>query len=510
MLRHSESVYLARNLVGPYVSPLLADDVWRLENNFFGIELGPDDPSGTALFLGARSGLEILCLLERAPQARIVVVEQNDILRDEVAACVGAKAGGRLLMAASLRDAFPVSSKISYARVDIGAFDWEVVQNLLTQHEVAHIAGEFDAVDADPLGLIRFCRRHTRHFFWRVCGHETPLSGRGGLPAVEVSVVVPCYKVLPWVDQCMDTLVHQSIESLEIIAVDDGSPDETGARLDEWAARFPGRVRVIHKPNGGCASARNAGLMAARGEYVGFVDGDDWVETPMFEALYKAATLHAAEVSQCGYTEVYEATGSKANFPTAWGAKPNEVLGLANSPHDFLSVKPSIWRRLYRRDFLLGNDIKFPEHIRRFDDLPFQFEALARAKRMSIVPDCYYNYRLERPGQDVAATDAKLFVHFPIFDWLEEQVGIWADARLERALFATKLNTHLWALTRMSNELARRYQVFAAHDIFARRRYLSRFQMLMLAARRGPRAGLFLAKAWLRAKGVLPDMVASD
>ena len=510
MLRHPETLTLARNLAGPHISPLLADDFWRLENNFFGIVPGPDAPDGTALFLGARSGLEIMRLLERAPQARIVVVEPNVFLRNEVTACIGARAGDRLSLVASLREAFPAGAQIGYARVDIGGFDWDTVRTLLTQHEVAHIAGEFDSTDADPMEIIRFCRRHAGSFFWRMVGHETPLSGRGGPPEVEVSVVVPCYKVLPWVDHCMDTLARQSIESLEIIAVDDGSPDETGARLDEWAARFPGRIRVIHKPNGGCASARNAGLMAARGEYVGFVDGDDWVETPMFEALYRSATLYAAEISQCGYTEIYEATGTKADFSTAWGAKPREMQGLANSPRDFLSVKPTIWRRLYRRDFLLGNGIKFPEHIRRFDDLPFQFEALARAKRMSIMPDCYYNYRLERPGQDVAARDAKLFVHFPIFDWLEEHVGIWADAALERALFSTKLNTHLWALTRISDEFAGQYKALAAHDIFGHRRYMSLPQMLLLAARRSPRTALFLARAWLRAKTAPPKMVASD
>ena len=510
MLRHPETLNLARNLAGPYASPLLADDFWRLENNFFGLMLGPDDPRGTALLLGARSGLEILRLLERAPHTRIVVVEPNALRRGDVAACIGARAGDRLCLTASLGEAFPARAKIDYARVDIGAFNWDMVQNLLTQHDVAHIAGEFDSADADPLELVRFCRRHAGSFFWRLVGHAPPLSGRGGPPEVEVSVVVPCYKVLAWVDHCMDTLTRQSIESLEIIAVDDGSPDATGERLDEWAARFPGRIRVIHKPNGGCASARNAGLMAARGEYVGFVDGDDWVETPMFEALYRSATLYAAEISQCGYTEIYEATGTKADFSTAWGARPREIQGLANSPRDFLSVKPTIWRRLYRREFLLGNGIKFPEHIRRFDDLPFQFEALARAKRMSILPNCYYNYRLERPGQDVAASDAKLFVHFPIFDWLEQHVGIWADAELERALFATKLNTHLWALTRMGKAFAGRYKALAAHDMFGHRRYMSVPQMLALAARRGPRTALFLARAWLRAKSAPPEMVASD
>nr|WP_295744795.1 glycosyltransferase [uncultured Acidocella sp.] len=510
MLRQVETDYFVRNLSGQYISPLLADDIWRLENNFFGLALGPDDPFGTALFLGARSGLEILRLLERAPQAQIVAVETNAFRREEIAACSGAQAEGRLRFVGSVREAFLERTAIGYVRVDIGAFDWQDVQSLLSQHDVAHIAGEFDPINADPMEVVRFSRRYTGSFFWRAKGHEAPLSGRGGAPEVEVSVVVPCYKVLAWVDHCMDTLARQTIESLEVIAVDDGSPDATGEKLDEWAARFPGRIRVIHKPNGGCASARNVGLMAARGEFVGFVDGDDWVETPMFEALYRSATLHAAEISQCGYTEVYEATGSKAAFPTAWGAKPRDNLGLAGSPRDFLNVKPTIWRRLYKRDFLLGNGIQFPEHIRRFDDLPFQFEVLARAKRMSILPDCYYNYRLERPGQDVAARDAKLFVHFPIFNWLEDRVGAWADADLERALFLTKLNTHLWALSRMDKKLAKDYKVLAAHDIIDNRRYLSLAKMLRIARSHGIKAALFMVELWLKSKYTAPEMASCE
>jgi len=324
-------------------------------------------------------------------------------------------------------------------------------------------------------------------------------------------VVVPCYKVLPWVDRCMETLAAQTIESIEIIAVDDGSPDATGERLDEWAARFPGRIRVIHKPNGGCASARNAGLLAARGTYVAFVDGDDWVEPPMFEALYRSAVQYGSDIAQCGYTEVYEDSGRTERFPTAWEAGQSAgALGLVTSPHKFLGLKPTIWRRIYRRDFLLGNGISFPEHVRRFDDLPFQFEALARAQRMSVIPDCYYNYRLERAGQDVAAKGAKLFVHFPIFDWLQEHVGAWADVKIERALFECKLNTHLWALPRIGKELEGTYTSLVAHDIFGRRTYMSLLEMFRVALRQGPGAALFLLRCFGRARLAPPAMVPSD
>jgi len=510
MFRIAEKDRLAANFVGPNVSKFLPEDIWRLENNFFGPAPVFSGLLNTALYFGSRSGLEILFLLRRFPNLHVIVVEPSPFLRNELIECIGGQAGGRLRFVVSIGDAFTVRTRIDYLRVDLNGFDWDIIKSILLQHDVAYIAGEFDAVDVDPMELIRLSRRQTEKYFWRMRGHNTPLSGSGGSPKVEVSVVVPCYKVATWLDHCMETLVGQSIESLEIIAVDDGSPDDTGAKLDSWAERFPGRVRVIHKVNGGCASARNTGLLSAIGEYVGFVDGDDWVETPMFEELYRSATLYAAEISQCGYTEVYEATGTIAKFPTAWEANPRDSLGIVNDPHSFLTVKPTIWRRLYKRDFLMGNGIVFPEHVRRFDDLPFQFEALSYAKRMSVLPDCYYNYRLERPGQDVLASDAKLFVHFPIFDWIENRVGIWADEKLERALVNAKINTHLWALTRLSSEFIGRYRALAAHDIFGRRRYVTNLQMLAIASRRGWSAVIFLIRAWLRAKFSPPDMIASD
>ena len=104
------------------------------------------------------------------------------------------------------------------------------------------------------------------------------------MPEAKISVIVPVYKVEPYLRKCLDSIVGQTHRNLEIILVDDGSPDNCGAICDEYAARDE-RIKVIHKENGGVASARNAGLAVASGDYIGWVDSDDWIETDMMSQL---------------------------------------------------------------------------------------------------------------------------------------------------------------------------------------------------------------------------------
>jgi len=104
------------------------------------------------------------------------------------------------------------------------------------------------------------------------------------VPEAKISVIVPVYKVEPYLRKCLDSIVGQTHRNLEIILVDDGSPDNCGAICDEYAARDE-RIKVIHKENGGVASARNAGLAVASGDYIGWGGSDDWIETDMMSQL---------------------------------------------------------------------------------------------------------------------------------------------------------------------------------------------------------------------------------
>lgn len=119
-----------------------------------------------------------------------------------------------------------------------------------------------------------------------------------------ISVIVPVYKVEPYLQRCVDSIRNQTYSNLEIILVDDGSPDRCGEMCDAFAKEDK-RIRVIHKENGGQSSARNLGLDHMNGEYVGFVDSDDWIEPDMYEHLYDMLARHDAQISCCGVQRDY-------------------------------------------------------------------------------------------------------------------------------------------------------------------------------------------------------------
>ncbi len=120
-----------------------------------------------------------------------------------------------------------------------------------------------------------------------------------------ISVIVPVYNVEEYLDKCVESLVNQTYENLEILLIDDGSPDRCPQMCDEWAQK-DNRIKVVHKENGGLSSARNAGLDNCAGEYVGFIDSDDWVDLKFFETLYNNLVEDDADISVVGVWKVYE------------------------------------------------------------------------------------------------------------------------------------------------------------------------------------------------------------
>lgn len=121
----------------------------------------------------------------------------------------------------------------------------------------------------------------------------------------KISVIVPVYKVENFLDRCVESIVGQTYENLEIILVDDGSPDNCPAMCDKWAEK-DGRIKVIHKENGGVSSARNAALDIVSGDYICFVDSDDWIDPGMYEFLYKNSQKYDADISCCGIFDDYD------------------------------------------------------------------------------------------------------------------------------------------------------------------------------------------------------------
>ena len=142
-----------------------------------------------------------------------------------------------------------------------------------------------------------------------------------------VSVIIPAYNIEDYIGRCLDSIISQTYKNLEIIVVDDGSRDHTGEILDNYAKKDR-RIKVIHKENGGVSSARNKGIEAAEGDYIGFIDGDDLIESEMYKTLVDLLEEENADIAHCGYQMVfpdrvdyYHNTGKKKIQTTEEGLK---------------------------------------------------------------------------------------------------------------------------------------------------------------------------------------------
>ena len=208
------------------------------------------------------------------------------------------------------------------------------------------------------------------------------------MDAPVISIVVPVYKAEPYLRGCLDSIIGQTYQNLQIILVDDGSPDGCGAICDEYAEK-DGRILVIHKENGGVSSARNAGLEAAKGEWIGFVDADDRLEADMYEYLFGRAREHDADMVQCGFFQ-----DEPAGTERMYCASVETVL--AGSGESFCkagwdSISSNIWNKLYSASVLKG--IFFDPSYFMGEDLLFNLRVLLRGVRKFVLgTEAKYHY----------------------------------------------------------------------------------------------------------------------
>lgn len=228
--------------------------------------------------------------------------------------------------------------------------------------------------------------------------------------SVSVSIIVPCYNVAAYLDQCMESLAGQSMEDIEIICVNDGSSDHTAEILREWRDR-DGRVRIIDQKNSGVSVARNSGMEAAVGEYIGFVDPDDMVERNMFQRLFTAAAEKDADVAVCGYHEFCDCGDvdmPESGWSPSAGFFPEEKAEQFRRGTPWSRCAGTVWNKLIRRKLLEENGLRFVPGLRQGEDLYFCLMLLTVAPRLLTIPDRLYHYRRERPGSSSCGRDPRL------------------------------------------------------------------------------------------------------
>lgn len=209
-----------------------------------------------------------------------------------------------------------------------------------------------------------------------------------------ISVIVPVYNVEKYLDRCMASILEQTYTRLEIILVDDGSTDACGAMCDAYA-RKDSRVRVVHKPNGGLSDARNAGLAIATGDYVGYVDSDDWIEPDLYERMHQACAAHGAQLAVCRYFSEYRDKTVSGGDGSVVPLSREALLKIYIGGHDTYVIYNSVWSKLFRRDLVQG--MVFPKG-RNSEDILYTTRAFCRAERAVYLDRCLYHYVLDREG----------------------------------------------------------------------------------------------------------------
>ncbi len=213
--------------------------------------------------------------------------------------------------------------------------------------------------------------------------------------APKVSVVVPIYNLEKYVPRCLDALVNQTLEDIEIICVNDGSKDSAPQIIEDYKSRYPNKVKTFHKQNGGEWSARTYGLKEATGEYVGFIDSDDVPEVTWAEKLYNAAKENDADIAFSGYDRVDLDTGKTVSTEMTQHGTMNKDVDWND---DFIVyANPSLWNKLYRRE--LVKDLEFLPFRGCNDTLFLIHSYMYGAKKLTFIPDVLYHYYLRSSSQ---------------------------------------------------------------------------------------------------------------
>ena len=218
---------------------------------------------------------------------------------------------------------------------------------------------------------------------------------------MKVSVIVPMFNVENYVEQCLDSLSRQTLRDMEVILVDDGCTDNTPLIADKYVTKYPERFRMVHKKNGGLSDARNYGIPYAKGQYLAFLDSDDWVEPPLYEKL-SVQMDQGCDVCLTDIEYYFEDP-----------SKRYVMKGLSSWPAETMQKKALLspmfaWNKMYKAEFFRRDGWRYPLHT-WYEDTPVSAPVLATAKNIGYLPECLIHYR-QREGSIMADTSSPRLV----------------------------------------------------------------------------------------------------
>lgn len=226
---------------------------------------------------------------------------------------------------------------------------------------------------------------------------------------VKVSVIVPVYNTKNYLKKCLDSLVNQTLKDIEIIIVNDGSPDNSQDIIDEYSTKYPNIIMSYKKKNGGLSDARNYGVKKASGDYIGFVDSDDFVETDMLEKLYLKAISNDFDMVVCDIKYVFD------SYSKAVSSLVNkDIFTTEGIKKQMVSIYPATWNKIYKKD--LFKKITFKKNV-WYEDVEFLYRLFPYLRSIGVVKEPLINY-VQRDGAITHTFDER------VYDYISNWNGI--------------------------------------------------------------------------------------
>lgn len=196
----------------------------------------------------------------------------------------------------------------------------------------------------------------------------------------KVSIIVPFYNVQNYIEKCLDSLVNQTLEDIEIIIVNDGSKDNSYIIAKEYAKKYPHKIKYVEKENGGLGDARNYGIPYATGEYIAFLDSDDYVETNMYEEMYKKAKEENSDLVECDFIWEYP------------NKKREDIGTLYKGKHEMITkIRVVAWNKLIKREILEKTKTQFSKGY-RYEDVEFTYKLVPYINKVSFLKKPFIHY----------------------------------------------------------------------------------------------------------------------
>lgn len=224
----------------------------------------------------------------------------------------------------------------------------------------------------------------------------------------KVSVVVPVYNTQKYLEKCLDSLVYQTLDDIEIIVVNDGSSDDSQKIIDRYVQAYPNKVKGFFKENSGVGDTRNFGIKKCTGEYIGFVDSDDYVNLDMYENMYKKAKEQDFDVVVCDIRYIFENSSKEVS-----SLVDKDIVNLDDMKKQMINFYPVVWNRIFKKE-LFDKGVMFKKGV-WYEDVEFLYRIFPYIKSMGTIKKPFVNYA-QRPGTITHTFDQRVYNYIDNFN----------------------------------------------------------------------------------------------